>query len=353
MSATTTAEQIAPGPLDPMTAPVRSTKGSTVMEPTPRTQRPRIHRAAGALAAPTVVLVLLAAACSSSASHAAPATSEQVKVDGRTLHLECTGTGSPTVILQSGFGNAGDIWSLSETTAPAVQPALATTNRVCSYDRPGSHLTTTTRDGKVVPADELQRGRSDAVPMPRDPGDVVTELHDILAAANVPGPYVMVGHSLGGVLSVLYARRYPDQVRALVTVDSPVPALRDALTAKQWTVAKTLSADPALVPNYELEAYDLGVLFDEIETAKPLPDIPVVVVRRGGFRMYDVPVPEGFPLTQAEVDGMYKAQWETQARWVESVPGAEMITVPGTTHDVHTQRPDAVVAAIRSAIAKT
>jgi class 3 adenylate cyclase/pimeloyl-ACP methyl ester carboxylesterase len=103
----------------------------------------------------------------------------------------------------------------------------------------------------------------------------------------------------------------------------------------------------------ELEAYDLGVLFDEIETAKPLPDIPVVVVRRGGARMYDVPVPEGFPLTQAEMDAMYQAQWETQAQWAESVPAAEMIAVPGTTHDVHTQRPDAVVAAIRSAISKT
>jgi pimeloyl-ACP methyl ester carboxylesterase len=189
--------------------------------------------------------------------------------------------------------------------------------------------------------------------MPRDPADVVTELHDLLAAADVPGPYVMVGHSLGGTLSVLYARRYPDEVRALVTVDSPVPALRDALTTKQWTVAKSLSVDPAIVPNYELEAYDLGVLFDEIEKAKPLPDIPVVVVRRGGARMYDASVPEGFPLTQAELDVMNEAQWAAQVRWAESVPGAEVITVPGTTHDVHTQRPDAVAAAIRSAISKT
>src|SRR6476620_12400850 len=111
---------------------------------------------------------------------------EKVKVDGRTLYLECTGTGSPTVVLQSGFGSAGDIWSLSETATPAVQPGLATTNRACSYDRPGSPLLTTTRDGTVVPA-ERQRGRSDAVPMPRDPADVVTELHDLLAAADVPG----------------------------------------------------------------------------------------------------------------------------------------------------------------------
>ena len=67
----------------------------------------------------------------------------RIEVDGRTLFLECRGTGSPTVVLQSGFGNAGDIWSLTDTTAPAVFPALAETNRVCTYDRPGSMITTT------------------------------------------------------------------------------------------------------------------------------------------------------------------------------------------------------------------
>ena len=75
------------------------------------------------------------------------AIAEQVDVDGRTLYLECRGTGSPTVVLQSGYGNAGDIWSLTDTTSPAVFPALAETNRVCIYDRPGSMIPRRTRAG--------------------------------------------------------------------------------------------------------------------------------------------------------------------------------------------------------------
>ena len=108
------------------------------------------------------------------------------------LYLECRGNGSPTVGLQSGFGNAAGIWSLAEADPPAVQPGVATFTRVCSYDRPGSLITT---------GSEPLPGRSDQVPMPCNPADVVAELHDLLAAAQVPGPYVFVGDSLGGPLN--------------------------------------------------------------------------------------------------------------------------------------------------------
>ena len=82
-------------------------------------------------------------------------------VDGRKLFLQCRGSGSPTVILQSGFGNAGDIWSVTDTSAPAVFPALAESNRVCVYDRPGSMITTTDSGGTVRPPGPQ------AVPAPR------------------------------------------------------------------------------------------------------------------------------------------------------------------------------------------
>ncbi len=124
-----------------------------------------------------------------------------ISVDGRELFLECRGKGSPTVILQSGFGDAGDKWSLSDTTSPAMFPALAETNRVCIYDRPGSMITTTDTGGTVTLAETIRPSRSGSAPMPRDPADVVTELHDLLASADVPGPYVLVGHSLGGAFA--------------------------------------------------------------------------------------------------------------------------------------------------------
>ena len=157
------------------------------------------------------------------------------EVDGRNLFLECRGTGSPTVVLQSGFGNAGDIWSLTDTSAPAVFPALAETNRVCIYDRPGSMITTTDAGGTLTLDDSARPGRSGPVPMPRDPAEVVTELHDLLAAADVPGPYVLVGHSLGGAFDVLYARTYPDEVSGLVVVDSPLPPNRDLAGPRRGT----------------------------------------------------------------------------------------------------------------------
>jgi pimeloyl-ACP methyl ester carboxylesterase len=78
----------------------------------------------------------------------------------------------------------------------------------------------------------------------------------------------------------------------------------------------------------------------------------VVVVRRGNARFGEGPLPEGSPLTQAEIDTINDGTWKAQALWAESVPGAELITVPDTTHYVFTERPDAVVAAIRAAIAR-
>jgi len=276
-----------------------------------------------------------------------------LEVGGRTLFIECQGTGSPTVVLQSGFGNAGDIWSVSDTTAPAVFQALAATNRVCIYDRPGSMITTTRASGTPVLAERARRARSDSAPMPRDPAHVVTELHDLLATADVPGPYVLVGHSLGGAFDVLYARTYPDEVSALVLVDSPLPPSRDLLDAGVWERLKRNSLDPSLVPGYELEAYDFGTVFDEIEAAGALPDVPVVVVRRGGPKLSDDPLPEGGPISAAEAEAASAAQWEAQAVWAAEVAGAEVVTVPDTTHYVQNQRPDAVVDAVLAAIARS
>ncbi len=274
---------------------------------------------------------------------------------GREIYMECRGTGSPTVILQSGFLNANDIWNIAETHPPAVQPGLAETNRVCSYDRPGSILLTkTSADGTIAaaPAEPLP-GRSDPAPMPRDPADVITELHDLLAAAEVPGPYVLVGHSLGGPLNVLYARTYPDQVIALVTVDSPMPVHRTLLAPQQWEMIIDQQRHPASYlqdppPDYELEAYDFDVLFDEIEAAPPLPAVPFTVIVRGG----NDPIPEDMPASLAEAVEAYNRIWpQAEAEFAASVPGAELITVPDTTHNVHVERPDAVIEAIHEVIA--
>jgi pimeloyl-ACP methyl ester carboxylesterase len=118
-------------------------------------------------------------------------------VDGHQMRLDCTGSGSPTLVLDSGLGNDGLIWG-------GVQPVLAKTTRVCSYDRAGF-------------------GWSDALPPPRDADHIAAELHGLLISANVNGPIVLMGHSIAGIYIRDYATRYPDKVAGLIFVDGSTP----------------------------------------------------------------------------------------------------------------------------------
>jgi pimeloyl-ACP methyl ester carboxylesterase len=117
-----------------------------------------------------------------------------VDIGGYRLHLDCQGTGSPTVILEAGLGDPAISWS-------GVQPALARSARVCSYDRAGL-------------------GSSDPGPFPRDPMRETGELHTLLSRAGLAPPYVLVGHSYGGDLTRLYAARFPQGVVGLVLVEA-------------------------------------------------------------------------------------------------------------------------------------
>jgi pimeloyl-ACP methyl ester carboxylesterase len=116
--------------------------------------------------------------------------------------------------------------------------------------------------------------------------------------------------------------------------------------AEVWEQIRLLRSDPSDLPGYEIESYDVGTAYDEIAAAGPLPDIPVTVVRRGGPAFDDDPLPD------AEVLAWQSVQWDSQVQWAAGVPGAEVITVPDTGHYVPVQRPDAVVDAIRDAIAR-
>ncbi len=120
-----------------------------------------------------------------------------IDVGGYRLHLYCTGTakpGVPTVILEAGLGGTCLSWG-------KVQPQIEQVTRVCSYDRAGY-------------------GWSDPGPTPRTSQRIVAELHTVLQRAEIPGPYILVGHSLGGVNVRLYAATYPDEVAGLVLVDA-------------------------------------------------------------------------------------------------------------------------------------
>lgn len=137
-------------------------------------------------------------------------------VNGHRMHMNCTGSGSPTIILDSGLGNDALIWG-------GVQPVLSETTRVCSYDRAGF-------------------GWSDALPAPRDADHIAAELHGLLLQAKVTGPIVLMGHSIAGLYMREYASRYPEDIAGIVFVDvsTPLqdedPAMKavDSKTPTQW-----------------------------------------------------------------------------------------------------------------------
>jgi pimeloyl-ACP methyl ester carboxylesterase len=118
-------------------------------------------------------------------------------VAGHRLHLECTGRGAPTVVLENGLGESSPMWA-------RVVAATSPTTRVCAYDRAG-------------------QGWSDAATGPRDSIAVAADLHRLLEVAGEHGPYVLVGHSVGGVYAMTYAARYPEQVAGMVLLDSTSP----------------------------------------------------------------------------------------------------------------------------------
>ncbi|MDN5795793.1 MAG: alpha/beta hydrolase [Intrasporangium sp.] len=147
-------------------------------------------------------------------ARAYPMPGQSIDVGGYRLHLSCTGSGTPTVVLQPGGGEMS-------SNLGWIAPAVARGTRVCVYDRAGR--------GWSEPADTAQ-----------DAAQLATDLHTLLQRGHVPGPYVLAGHSFGGLYVLTYAARYPDDVAGMVLVDSTAPA----------SAGKTVPASPGDAGSY-------------------------------------------------------------------------------------------------------
>jgi pimeloyl-ACP methyl ester carboxylesterase len=144
-----------------------------------------------------------------------------VEIEGdRKIYMECRGSGSPTVILVSGLDAGADLWNCPDQDGPTVFPEVANSTRVRVYERPGA------------PQAVGGESRSDPVAQPTSTEDSVSDLRKLLAAAGIPGPYVLVGRSYGGLVTRLYASTYPDEVFGMVLVDSFSPEIREEMTPK-------------------------------------------------------------------------------------------------------------------------
>lgn len=243
------------------------------------------------------VLTALALASASSVAAQTPAAptpfvkpsppGQLVDIGGRRLHILCKGSGDgPTVIFEAGLSQY-TAWS----TYTKAQDAIAPFTRVCTYDRAGL-------------------GWSDPVEAPTHAG-MVADLHRLLAAAKTPGPYILVGHSMGGILARRYAQAYPKAVAGIVLVDStpqldgtPEATARRAEAVRQIDAGlKDAKPGQPIIPLPAGTPPDAGLAFtpeilravkeEYLAIARSLPDnapatkeqalgdLPLIVVRRG------------------------------------------------------------------------
>jgi pimeloyl-ACP methyl ester carboxylesterase len=263
--------------------------------------------------------------------------------NGRHLYLVCHGKGSPTVVLESGYHNSSDPWTQSDAaapaTGPAVLPAVAGNHRVCSYDRPG----TLRQDTPPTISD-----RSSPVPMPRTAQDVVGDLHALLAAAHVPGPYVLAGHSLGGLFARLYAQTYPDQVRAVVFVDAFAVEIPD-LMGSDWPTYRQMldQPSPQFADSRTFEIVDFDKSVAQVAAAPAFPPVPIVVLTRTE--------PFAIPATVSPEQGAKLEQaWRDGASDLIALrPQTPHLVATGSDHFVQIHQPDLVVAGVDLAIRRS
>lgn len=272
-----------------------------------------------------------------------------VDIGERQLYLECRGSGRPTVILEAGYRCDARTWS-SRTDHPddaqgTVLPAIAAFTRVCAYDRPGTLRTVE------------HRGRSDPTRMPRSPGDAVTDLHALLRTAGVPSPYVLVGHSYGGVLVRLFTARYPDDVAGLVLID-PSHEEQDARFAAVLPPHELLAlrqldeaVPPELAADADLEQFNFAVgtaQMGQAASQRSL-DIPLVVVMQGRpYRDDDPAAWEG--ISTAGVEAIERESHAMKREFAGLSPEGRLVIAARSGHFVQEDEPDVVITAVRDIV---
>lgn len=237
------------------------------------------------------------------------ATGGLVDVGGRRLRLDCAGGGDVTVVLDAGLCQSHETWG-------EVPAAVSRWARVCSYDRAGL-------------------GDSDPAPSPRSPDALVGDLHALLARARVPGPYVLVGHSFGGLTLRLYASRHPEQVAGLVLVDA---SHEDQYASLAALMSPGDRADYlAHEGGQNCEHVDLPDLGGRVRAAGALPAVPLVVLSAR----------ERWP-TQGCAAA--QARDEMQSALASVLPGGRRVVAEGSGHFIQKDRPRVVVDAIREVV---
>jgi pimeloyl-ACP methyl ester carboxylesterase len=225
----------------------------------------------------------------------------KVDIGGRSLYLTCSGSGGPTVVLDAGLGADSTVWH-------DVIPLVARDTRVCAYDRAGE-------------------GQSSPPPAgdPRALADAVADLEALLRVSGLPGPYVLVGHSVGGMVVRLFAASHPDEVAGLVLVEATTENWLDAFAAQDPSRHGLLTGDNP-------EHLDLVAGEAELRAAPLPPVVPAIVVHRD-FALDDSSDPTN-------------AVWQADQQALATALNASVVVAAKTDHEVPSEAPEVVARAI-------
>jgi len=238
------------------------------------------------------------------------------------LHIRESGIGDPAVIFENGMGEDLSTWK-------EVQPSIAKLTHTLSYDRAGL-------------------GKSDPAPLgqERDAESLAEELHLLLKATQIKGPYILVGHSLGGAIAQIFAYKYPKEVCGLVLVD-PGDGRLDRMLQKKlpesiWAARqKELAEEMSKIPvSVRMEFDGLEKSGEEASNAFPLPRIPV-------FLLTGTKKNPDFPGNPIEQDLKLQLHKELAAH----VLGIQHILVPESRHYIQNDAPGKVLSAIEQVLA--
>lgn len=302
-----------------------------------------------------------------------PAPGQRVDVGGYSLHLYCTGAGRPTVVVDAGNGDFSPGWSL-------VQPQVAAFTRICTYDRAGY-------------------GWSDPGPRPRSAEQIAAELHALLSNASIPGPYVLVGHSMGGYDVRTFAHLYPDDVVGMVLVDagheeqfSRLPAEYERINRQQESYLRVMASmarfgllrlmgsssggqdlAPVFIRKLPAEAQEtyLALMshpayFDttlaelaalpesnaQVGRLGNLGDLPLYVLTAGNSIDADALASIGLP-ADFDVAQLQRVWLELQGELAALSTNSTHTIVADSPHAIHIYQPERVVEAIRQVVEAT
>jgi len=264
---------------------------------------------------------------------------------GRTIYVECQGTGSPTVVLVAGQGERAENWSQlpdGSSMAPslhAVYPQVSQFTRVCAYDRPGT--TTETPSGFVKTPSAPAR-------QPVTPKGSAADLTALLKASGQRGPFVLAGQSYGGDIIRLYASEHPKQTAGLVLVDALSEYLADYLTPKQLADLQKVNSPATQGRPAGSEYLDFETTFAQLHKAR-VPKVPVTVLSADTWLLTpDAVASVGLPRSLS--DALWSAQRKAQARLADQFPGATWITKTNASHYIQLDQPQLVTNSIREVV---